>query len=68
MFMKMRMRKKEMRSDLEEFIKTELRSNLHVLIDPKKKDSFSDSRVNTWVDLVAKRIVYHLNNNNEEDN
>lgn len=64
----MRMRKKEMRSDLEEFIKTELRSNLHVLIDPKKKDSFSDSRVNTWVGLVAKRIVYHLNNNNEEDN
>ena len=65
----MRMRKKEMRSNLEEFIKTELRSNLHVLIDPKKKDSFSDSRVNTWVDLVAKRIVYHLNNNNnEEDN
>ncbi len=49
-----------MRSDLEEFIKAELRGNLQVLIDPKKKDSFSDSRISTWVELVAERIVYHL--------
>lgn len=54
-----------MRSDLEEFIKAELRGNLHVLIDRKKKHSFSDSRVNTWVELVAERIVYHLKETKE---
>jgi len=54
-----------MRSDLEEFIKAELRGNLHVLIDPKKTDSFSDSRINTWVELVAERIVYHLKETKE---
>ena len=54
-----------MRSDLEEFIKAELRGNLQVLIDPKKKDSFSDSRISTWVELVAERIVYHLKETKE---
>ena len=48
--------------ELEEFIKLELESNLHVLIDPKKKDSFSDRRISTWKELVSERIVYHLNN------
>ena len=48
--------------ELTEFIKLELESNLHVLIDPKKKDSFSDRRINTWRELVSERIVYHLNN------
>lgn len=48
--------------ELEEFIKLELESNLHVLIDPKKKDSFSDRRINTWKEVVSERIVYHLNN------
>ena len=54
-----------MRSDLEEFIKAELRGNLHVLIDPKKTDSFSDSRITTWVELVTERIVYHLKETKE---
>ena len=54
-----------MRSNLEEFIKAELRGNLQVLIDPKKKHSFSDSRVTTWVELVAERIVYHLKETKE---
>ena len=54
-----------MRNDLEEFIKAELRGNLQVLIDPKKKDSFSDSRISTWVELVAERIVYHLKETKE---
>ena len=48
--------------ELVKFIKLELESNLHVLIDPKKKDSFSDRRINTWRELVSERIVYHLNN------
>ena len=47
--------------ELTEFIKLELESNLHVLIDPKKKDSFSDGRISTWKDIVSERIVYHLN-------
>lgn len=54
------------RDDLEQFIRAELRENLKILIDPKKKDSFSDRRVNTWVNLVAERIVYHLNQNKDE--
>ena len=41
-------------------IETELRANISVLIDPKRKDSFSDSRVQTWTNLVADRIIYHL--------
>jgi len=49
------------KEELEQLVVTELRENLHVLIDPKKKDSFSDRRVNTWVNLVSERIVYHLN-------
>jgi hypothetical protein len=48
--------------ELVKFIKLELESNLHVLIDPKKKDSFSDRRINTWKEIVSERIVYHLNN------
>ena len=48
--------------ELVKFIKLELESNLHVLIDPKKKDSFSDRRIKTWRELVSERIVYHINN------
>jgi len=46
--------------ELEQFIRIELQGNLRVLIDPKKKDSFSNSRINTWTDLVTKRILLHL--------
>ena len=45
-----------------DIIITELRENLNVLIDPKKKDSFSDNRVNTWIKLVSERLIYHLDN------
>ena len=50
------------KEELEKFIKLELESNLHVLIDPKLKDSFSDRRVNTWKRLVSERIAHHLEN------
>ena len=50
------------KEELEKFIILELESNLHVLIDPKLKDSFSDRRVNTWKRLVSERIVHHLEN------
>ena len=54
--------------ELEKFIILELESNLHVLIDPKLKDSFSDRRVNTWKRLVSERIVYHLENKEKISN
>ena len=50
------------KEELEKFIILELESNLHVLIDPKLKDSFSDRRVNTWKRLVSERIAHHLEN------
>tara|TARA_Y100000389_G_scaffold194217_1_gene223933 strand:- start:809 stop:1000 length:192 start_codon:yes stop_codon:yes gene_type:complete len=49
-----------MSKELEQFIRTELQGNLKVLIDPKKKDSFSDNRINTWTNLVTERILLHL--------
>ena len=53
-------------SDIKRIIDAGLESNLHVLIDPKKKDSFSSNRIQTWKKLVAERIYRHcLTNNNE---
>ena len=53
-------------TDIKRIIDGELEANLHVLIDPKKKDSFSPSRVQVWKKLVAERIYRHcLTNNNE---
>jgi len=51
---------KEDKEFVRELIQAELKGNLRVLIDPQKKDSFSDGRVQTWVKLVSDRIVYHL--------
>jgi len=45
---------------------TELQGNLRILIDPKKKDSFSSSRIQTWTNTVTERILYHLLNENNE--
>ena len=39
---------------------TELQGNLRILIDPKKKDSFSNSRIQTWTHTVTERILFHL--------
>ena len=48
------------KKNLEEFIEAELEGNIFVLIDPKKKDSFSASRVYTWKKLVSERILQHI--------
>ena len=45
---------------------TELQGNLRILIDPKKKDSFSNSRIQTWTNTVTERILYHLLKENNE--
>jgi hypothetical protein len=47
-------------AELKALIETELVSNIMVLIDPKKKDSFSQARINIWQKLVAERIIYHM--------
>ena len=39
---------------------TELQDNLKILIDPKKKDSFSSARIQTWTHTVVERILFHL--------
>ena len=45
---------------------TELQGNLRILIDPKKKDSFSSSRIQTWTNTVTERTLFHLLEKNEE--
>ena len=52
-------------SEIKKIINAELEANLHVLIDPKKKDSFSQSRIQTWKNLVAERIYKHCHTNNQ---
>lgn len=57
--------------DKEEILKAinaELEGNLSILIDRKRKDSFSYARIQAWKKLVAERIYYHLieNQNNNE--
>lgn len=51
--------------EMEDIIKVELKSNLAVLIDPKKENSFSDQRINTWVNLVSERLIHHLTEQND---
>lgn len=53
-------------SEIKNIIIAELEGNLSVLIDPKKKDSFSNNRINVWKKLVAERIYKHCHTNNEE--
>ena len=43
----------------------ELQENLHILIDPKNKDSLSNGRIQTWTNTVIERIMYHLFNGSE---
>ena len=41
-------------------IDAELEGNISILIDPKRKDSFSKMRLDTWKSIVKERIYYHL--------
>jgi hypothetical protein len=38
----------------------ELEGNLMILIDPKRKDSFSQSRINVWKETVKERLYIYL--------
>jgi hypothetical protein len=48
------------KEEILKLIQAEMRGNLMVLIDPKKKDSFNDQRVNTWVNITSERLYFHL--------
>jgi hypothetical protein len=41
-------------------IDAELQGNIMILIDPKQKDSLSQTRINIWKDTVKERLYYHL--------
>ena len=47
-------------------IDAELQGNLMILIDPKRKDSFSQSRINIWKNTVKERLYYYLIENKYE--
>ena len=47
-------------------IAAELQGNLMILIDPKRKDSFSQSRINIWKNTVKERLYYYLIENKYE--
>ncbi len=48
------------KDQLEKFIQAELEGNIFVLVDPKKKDSFSQERIHVWKNLVSERIIKHV--------
>lgn len=48
------------KEEILELINVELQANLRILIDPKKKDSLSQDRINVWKSTVAERLYYHL--------
>ena len=48
------------KEEILDLIKAEMKGNLSILIDPKKKNSFNDQRVNTWVKTTSERLYYHL--------
>lgn len=49
-----------------QFLYAELEGNLQVLIDPKKKNSFSENRIDSWKRLVGERIYMHLIENEND--
>jgi hypothetical protein len=48
------------KEEILELIKAEMKGNLSILIDSKKKDSFNEQRVNTWVKTTSERLYYYL--------
>ena len=48
------------KDEILDLIKAEMRGNLSILIDPKKKDSFNEQRINTWVKTTSERLYYYL--------
>ena len=53
------------KDEILELIKAEMKGNLSILIDPKKKDSFNEQRINTWVKTTSERLYYYLIENKQ---
>ena len=54
------------REEILALIDAELQGNLQILIDPKKKNSLSQERINVWKTLVSERLYYHLIENQND--
>jgi hypothetical protein len=54
------------REEILALINAELQGNLQILIDPKKKNSLSQERINVWKTLVSERLYYHLIENQND--
>ena len=48
------------KEEILKIIDAELEGNLMILIDPKHKDSFSQSRINIWKETVRERLYIYL--------
>jgi len=54
------------KEEILKIIDAELEGNLIILIDPKHKDSFSQSRINVWKETVRERLyIYLIENTNK---
>jgi len=54
------------KEEILKIIDAELEGNLMILIDPKHKDSFSQSRINVWKETVRERLyIYLIENTNK---
>jgi hypothetical protein len=47
-------------ADLMRLIRAEMEGNIMILIDPKKKDSFSQARVNAWTNTTSERVLHYV--------
>ena len=56
----METRKNYTEEEIRSLIREEAIGNIAVLIDPKRKDSFSNSRVQTFGNLISDRLYLHL--------
>jgi hypothetical protein len=48
------------KEEILKIIDAELEGNLTILLDPKHKDSFSQSRINVWKETVRERLYIYL--------
>ena len=48
------------KEEILKIIDAELEGNLIILIGPKHKDSFSQSRINVWKETVRERLYIYL--------
>ena len=48
------------KEEILKIIDAELEGNLTILLDPKHKDSFSQSRINVWKETVKERLYIYL--------